>query len=151
MTSIWIDGDACPKAIKDIVFKAANRTKTKCILVANQMVPVPPSPMIKRIIVSQGFDQADQTIIDSTQPGDIVITSDLPLAESCLEKQAHVISPRGELFSSNTIKQKLAMRDFNEVMRGSGIHSGGPKPMGAKEVSQFANHLDSLLMKVKRG
>lgn len=151
MTSIWIDGDACPKVIKDIIFKAVHRTKINCILVANQLMNLPPSPLIKRLVVERGFDAADKAIEDGVSAGDIVITSDLPLAEGCLNKQSHVISPRGELFSTNTIRQKLAMRDFNEVMRGSGIHADGPKPFSPKDIQQFANQLDRLLAKVIRG
>ncbi len=145
--SIWIDGDACPKAIKEIIFKAVRRTQIKCLLVANKLVDVPLSPLIKRIVVEKGFDKADDIISDAVTVGDIVITSDLPLAENCLMKQAKVISPRGELFNINTIKQKLAMRDFNEVMRGSGLHSAGAKPLNAKDINLFANQLDRLLAK----
>lgn len=149
MASIWIDGDACPKVIKEIIFKAAKRTQTKCTLVANQFMSLPPSPLIKRIVADQGFDEADNIIIESVVAGDIVITSDLALADGCLKKQAHVISPRGELYRSSTINQKLAMRDFNETMRGSGLHSGGQKPSTQKETLLFANQLDRLLVKAK--
>lgn len=151
MTSIWIDGDACPKAIKEIIFKAANRTKIKCILVANQLMSLPPSPLIKRLVVERGFDEADKAIVEAVIAGDIVITADLALAEDCLTKHSHVISPRGELFTTNTIKQRLAMRDFNEVMRGSGIHAEGPKSLTPKDIQQFANQLDRLLGRVKSG
>lgn len=147
MANIWIDGDACPKPVKDILFKAAIRTRTPCHIVANQLMTVPSSPFIKRILAEKSFDSADRLIEHSVQAGDIVVTSDLPLVEACLEKQAAVISPKGELFSLNSIKQKLAMRDFNEVMRGSGIHTGGPKPLSAKDISLFANQLDRLLAK----
>lgn len=146
---IWIDGDACPKAIKDIIFKAVNRSKIECVIVANQFINIPLSNLIKRLIVEPGFDKADDKITELVNPGDLVITADLPLAETCLVKQAQVISPRGELYSLNSIKQKLAMRDFNEVMRGSGIHSSGPKAMASKDMSQFANQLDRLLAKMK--
>lgn len=144
---IWIDGDACPRVIKDIIFKAANRTKTKTILVANQFINLPPSPMIKRHIVEQGFDKADKVIEDSVISGDIVVTSDLALAEGCLKKQAHVISPRGEQFSTDSIKQKLTIRDFNELMRSSGLHSGGPRALSSRETHLFAGQLDRLLAK----
>lgn len=147
MTQIWIDGDACPKAVKEIIFKAANRTKTTCMLVANQYIPLPPSPYIKRMIVEQGYDKADDAIADAVIEGDIVITSDLPLADLCLNKNALVINPRGELYSSETIKQKLAMRDFNELMRGSGIHGSGPKQISNRDINDFANSLDRLLAK----
>ena len=150
MITIWIDGDACPKAIKEVIFKAANRTNTLCMMVANQYIALPPSPFIKKMIVEQGFDKADDAIAQSVKPSDVVITSDLPLAESCLSEKAYVISPRGELFSLDTINQKLAMRDFNEVMRGSGIHTSGPKQFSAKDINQFANQLDRLLTKAQK-
>lgn len=150
MVSIWIDGDACPKAIKEIIFKASKRTKVTCTLVANQFIQIPSSPFISRRLVAQGFDQADQVIIDSVQSGDMVITADLALAESCLNKHAYVISPRGEMFSTNSIQQKLAMRDFNEVMRGSGLHAKGQKPLSSGEISAFANQLDRLLAQISR-
>lgn len=148
MTSIWIDADACPKAVKEVIFKAAKRTKIECFVVANQFMSLPANPLVKRIVVEQGFDKADNVIEESVVSGDIVVTADLPLAEACLNKKASVISPRGELFSLNTIKQKLALRDFNEVMRGSGLHSKGMKPLSAKDVTQFANQLDRSLAKI---
>ena len=150
MTSIWIDADACPKIIKEVIFKAAKRTKIECFVVANQFMSLPSNPLVKRIIVEQGFDKADNVIEESVVSGDVVITADLPLAEECLNKKASVISPRGELFSLSTIKQKLAMRDFNEVMRGSGLHSKGMKPLNNKDVTLFANQLDRVLAKLKK-
>jgi uncharacterized protein len=146
---IWIDGDACPKAIKNILLKAAVRTKTECTLVANHFVALPASPFINRKIVEKGFDVADDTIALSIQKNDVVITSDIELASRCLDKQAFAISPRGELYSRETIKQKLAMRDFNETLRGSGLHSGGPSKLDDKAINLFANHLDSLLSRFK--
>lgn len=145
MAIIWIDGDACPKAIKEIIFKAANRTKTQCVIVANQYMSLPPSAYIRRAVVEQGFDKADDFIEASVNAKDIVITQDIPLAKACLDKAAAAISPRGERFTLDTINQKLAMRDFNEVMRGSGIHASGPKALSAQDVNQFANQLDRLL------
>lgn len=150
MNSIWIDGDACPKAIKEIIFKAAKRTKTLCILVANHFQAIPSSPFIKRMMVEQGFDKADDAIAEAVTASDIVITNDLPLADECLQKGAFVISPRGERFNQDTIKQKLAMRDLNENLRSSGIHSGGPKQMSKSDVMQFANQLDRLLNKTSQ-
>lgn len=143
--TIWIDGDACPKAIKAIIFKAAIRTKTVCLFVANHFSPLPRSPFIKRALVEQGFDKADDLIEEKVNASDIVITGDLPLAEACLKKKAYVISPRGKQFDSGSIMQKLAMRDFNETMRGSEIHSGGPAAMSERDVQQFANQLDRLI------
>lgn len=148
MITIWIDGDACPKNIKEIIFKAANRTKTKCIIVANQYMSLPASPYIQRMLVEQGFDKADDAIAEAVKAKDIIITADIPLAEACLNKGGKVINPRGEQFNSDTIQQKLAIRDFNEVMRGSGMHSGGPKQLSNKDINQFANKLDALLAQV---
>ncbi len=144
---LWIDGDACPKLIKNIIFKAAVRTKTACMIVANHFSQIPPSPYIKRQVVEQGFDSADKAIEDAIDANDVVITADLPLAEACLIKKAYALSPRGELFDLGSIKQKLAMRDFNETMRSSGIHSQGPSALGEKDIRQFANALDRLLAK----
>ncbi len=145
MITLWIDGDACPKAVKEILFRAAIRTKTNCILVANHFIPLPKSPFIQLKQVDKGFDKADDLIANHVNKRDIVITSDLPLADTCLSKNAFVISPRGEQYRRDTMKQKLAMRDFNEVMRGSGIHSKGPSALSAKDINQFANQLDRLL------
>jgi uncharacterized protein YaiI (UPF0178 family) len=147
LMAIWIDGDACPKTIKEIIFRAAIRTKQTCYLVANQFILMPQSPYLKRVLVEQGFDKADDAIEERVCPKDLVITSDLPLAEACLNKKAQVLSPRGECYSVETIKQKLAMRDFNEVMRSSGLHSGGPKQLSQREINQFANQLDKFLAK----
>lgn len=145
--TIWIDGDACPKVIKAIIFKAAIRTKTTCHFVANHFSALPRSPFIKRVLVEQGFDKADDMIAERVQEKDIVVTGDLPLAEACLKKKANVISPRGKRFDSGTIMQQLAMRDFNETMRGSELHTGGPAAMNERDVQQFANQLDRLLQR----
>lgn len=147
MPSLWIDGDACPKSIKEIIFKAAKRTRTHCYLVANHFINLPQSPYIHRLLVEQGFDKADDAIEKKVGVNDLVITSDLPLAEACLIKKAVVISPRGEAYSVETIKQKLAMRDFNEALRSSGIHSAGLKQLSSREISLFANQLDGYLAK----
>ena len=143
--SIFIDGDACPKTVKDILFKAANRTRTLCTLVANHYSKVPPSSFIKYRKVDKGFDKADDLIETLVNAKDLVVTSDLPLAEACLLKKAFALSPRGELFDLGTIKQKLAIRDLNETLRASGIHSGGPSQLSEKDIRQFANHLDRWL------
>lgn len=144
---IWIDADACPNTVKDIVFRASKRTQTPVTLVANQYIPKPPSAIIKTVQVSQGFDEADNYIVDNLKPGDLVITGDIPLASDAIDKNAHVINPRGEEYTKENIKQRLNMRDFMEQMRSTGEVSGGPPPMGQAERQQFANTLDRLLAK----
>lgn len=142
---IWIDGDACPNAIKTILFRAAKRTQTELILVANQAVAIPPSPFIKRWIVESGFDVADKKIIESISKGDLVITADIPLADEVVTKKAFALNPRGQLYTDSNIKQILAMRDFNTSMRENGLISSGSRPLSAKEIQQFSNHLDTIL------
>lgn len=145
--NIWVDADACPVAAKEILFKAADRTKTKLTLVANQFIRTPPSLYISMIQVSHGFDEADNTIVEKVAAGDIVITSDIPLASDVIDKGAVAINPRGELYTSANIKQKLNMRDFMDTMRSSGIQTGGQNKYGDKEKQEFANQLDRQLAK----
>jgi uncharacterized protein YaiI (UPF0178 family) len=143
--NLWVDADACPVVIKEILFRAAERTQTEMTLVANQSIPVPPSRYIKTQRVSSGFDVADNEIVKQVQSGDLVITSDIPLASEVIDKGALALSPRGELFTSENIKARLNMRDFLETMRSSGIQSGGPPPLNQSDRQSFANHLDRLL------
>lgn len=142
---IFVDADACPVVIKDIIFRAAERTQTQTLLVANQLVRVPPSRFISAITVSSGFDEADNEIVRRCEAGDLVITADIPLAADVLAKGAHAINPRGEKYHSETIRQKLTMRDFMDTLRGSGIHTGGPPPLSQSDRQAFANQLDKLL------
>ena len=146
---IWVDADACPKVIKDILFRAANRTKTPCELVANQFVAVPPSAYISSRQVPAGFDVADDEIVRCCEPGDLVITADIPLASEVIDKGAQALNPRGELYSKTNIKQRLNMRDFMETMRSSGVQTGGPPPLGSKDKMAFGNALDAWLAKNK--
>ena len=146
---IWIDADACPKVVKEILFRASQRTKTPIIMVANQYIPKPASALIKTVQVSQGFDEADNYIVDNVTAGDLVITADIPLASDAIEKGAHVINPRGEEYTKENIKQRLNMRDFMEQMRSIGEASGGPPPLNQSDRQQFANALDRLLAKAK--
>lgn len=139
---IWIDADACPKVIKEILFRTANRTKTTTQLVANHFVPAPPSPYIKQITVSGGFDEADKYIVLHMNANDLVITADIPLADLVVTKGGFALNPRGELYTLNNIKQHLSIRNHNETLRGGGMISGGPAKLGAKEVQRFANQLD---------
>jgi uncharacterized protein YaiI (UPF0178 family) len=142
---IWVDADACPKAIKDILFRAAQRTQIPLTLVANQPLQTPPSPLIKSIQVSQGFDVADNHIVQQLEAGDLVITADIPLASEVVEKQALALNPRGSLYTKENIRQRLAMRNFMEEMRSTGQVSGGPPPLSQTDRQAFANTLDRLL------
>lgn len=147
---IWVDADACPNVIKNILFRAAERVQIQCILVANQMIAIPPSKWIERRQVAQGFDEADNYIVKSLDAGDIVITADIPLAAEAIEKGAIAINPRGELYTTENIKQRLAMRNFMEEMRSTGVQMGGPATFTQQDKSAFANALDRLLVKHSR-
>ncbi|RUQ36861.1 MAG: YaiI/YqxD family protein [Candidatus Competibacteraceae bacterium] len=142
---IWVDADACPLVIKEILFRAAERTGILLTLVANQAVRVPPSPVIKMLQVARGFDVADAEIIKRLEAGDLVITSDIPLAADALAKGGHVLSPRGELYTLDNIKARLTMRDFLETMRASGVDTGGPPALSQSDRKAFAGQLDRLL------
>lgn len=143
---IWIDADACPKPVKEIVFRAAERRAIETILVANQHIRVPPSRYIRAIQVSGGFDVADDHIAAQAEPGDLAITADIPLAAALVEKKVHVLSPRGQAFTDSNVRQQLAMRDFMDTMRGSGVQmSGGPPAYSERDKQEFANALDRLL------
>lgn len=142
---IWVDADACPKVIKEILFRAAIRTKTLTILVANQAMRTPSSLFIKTKQVSAGFDVADNYIVQTMQHGDLVITADIPLANEVIDKGGMALNPRGELYSKENIKQRLSIRDFNEQLRSSGINAGGPAALSKRDIQTFANCLDQLL------
>jgi uncharacterized protein YaiI (UPF0178 family) len=144
---IWIDADACPVVIKEILFKAAVRTQTLVTMVANQPISKPHSPFIKMLQVSSGFDVADDEIVKLTEKGDLVITSDIPLAAEVIEKGGHALSPRGELHTVDNIRARLNMRDFLDTMRSSGEHTGGPPPLNQADRQAFANQLDRFLVK----
>lgn len=142
---IWVDADACPVVIKDILFRAAERTKIQITLVANQRVSIPNSRFVNFIQVAQGFDVADDEIVKRLNAGDLVITGDIPLAAEVIEKGGHALNPRGEMYSANSIKAQLTMRDFMETMRASGVNTGGPPPLNQSDRKAFANHLDKIL------
>ena len=144
---IWIDADACPVVIKEILFRAAERTGILLTLVANQRIDVPRSRLIKSIQVASGFDAADNEIVKRINPGDLVITSDIPLAAEIIEKQAIALSPRGELYTADNIKNRLTMRDFMDSLRSSGIDTGGPPPLNQGDRKAFADQLDRILSK----
>jgi uncharacterized protein YaiI (UPF0178 family) len=142
---IWVDADACPVAVREILFKAAERTAVELTLVANQAVRIPPSRYIRQRIVPGGFDVADAEIVAQVAAGDLVITSDIPLAADVIAKDAHALSPRGELFTKENVRARLNVRDFMDTMRASGIHTGGPPPLSQTDRKAFADHLDRLL------
>ena len=148
---IWVDADACPVVIKEILFRAADRTQVSLTLVANQAVRVPPSRYIKTIQVSSGFDVADNEIVKSVAPGDLVITSDIPLAAEVIEKEGIALNPRGELYTADNIKNRLTMRDFMDTLRSSGIDTGGPPALSQGDRKAFANQLDRFLSKHATG
>ena len=142
---IWVDADACPAVIKDILFRAAERLKLPLTLVANRLLRVPPSPHIRALQVPMGFDVADNHIVQVVTAGDLVITADIPLAAALVEKGVFVINPRGELYSSENIRERLAMRDFMEGMRGAGVDISGPATLSQADRQAFARQLDRLL------
>ncbi|OJF68311.1 hypothetical protein BK026_05650 [Alteromonas sp. V450] len=142
---IWVDADACPAVIKDILFKAARRTKLPLSLVANHSMSVPPDRHITLTQVPSGFDAADDYIVEKCNAGDLVITNDIPLAADVLAKNALALNNRGEEYDKSSIKQILGMRDFMETMRSSGEHTGGPKAFSQRDKQNFANALDRLL------
>jgi uncharacterized protein YaiI (UPF0178 family) len=148
--AIWVDADACPKVIREILFRAAERTRTAVTLVANQAIETPRSGFVRMLQVAPGFDVADNEIARRAEPGDLVITADIPLAAEVIEKKAEALSPRGEVFSPDTIRQRLNMRDFLDTMRASGINSGGPPPLSASDRQDFANALDRYLARQTR-
>jgi len=148
--TIWVDADACPVVVKEIIFRAAIRTETQTTLVANSFIKVPSSKYITCLQVPQGFDVADNEIVRRTEEGDLVITADIPLAAEVMEKGAIALNPRGERYSDDTIKQTLNLRDFMDTMRSSGEHTGGPPPLNQSNRQAFANELDKYLVQQKK-
>ena len=145
--TIWVDADACPVAIKEILYRVANRAEIPLTLVANKMLRVPPSPWIRAVQVPAGFDVADQRIAQEAVSGDVVVTADVPLAAQVIAKGAVVIDPRGELLNAGTIQERLAMRNFLDSLRSSGVDTGGPPAFSDADRKAFANQLDRLLAK----
>ncbi|MCG2633493.1 MAG: YaiI/YqxD family protein [Gammaproteobacteria bacterium] len=143
---IWVDADACPVVIREILFRAADRTRVETTFVANQLMRVKPSPFIKSIKVASGFDAADNEIVRRCEAGHLIITADIPLAAEILEKGGHALTPRGERYSVDSIGERLNMRDFMESMRSSGVDiRGGPPRLNQTDRQTFANELDRLL------
>lgn len=148
--AIWIDADACPKVIRDIVCRAAERTGIQTTFIANQPLSLPPFPNLRSLQVRQGFDVADDEIARRTQAGDLIVTQDIPLANEVIEKGAVALSPRGELFTASTIKARLNMRDFMDTMRASGVQTGGPPALSHADRKLFADQLDRYLARVRK-
>ena len=144
---IWVDADACPAVIRDVLFRAGERTGVRLTLVANQPLATPPSRVIDMLRVKPGFDVADNEIVRRLTPGDLVITGDIPLAAEVIENGGHAMNPRGESYTAETIRARLNMRDFMETLRASGIPTGGPAALSQTERRHFANQLDAFLAK----
>lgn len=144
---IWVDADACPGVIKDILFRAAQRTGVDMTLVANHVMRIPKKGNISFLKVSSGFDVADDAIVKRLSPGDLVITADIPLAADVIEAGGHALNPRGELYTTDTIKARLSMRDFMDTLRSSGVNTGGPAALSKSDIQAFANQLDAFLAK----
>jgi uncharacterized protein YaiI (UPF0178 family) len=147
---IWVDADACPAVIKEILYRAATRHSLSVSLVANQWLRVPPSPFIRVVQVAQGFDVADSHIVGQAAPGDLVITADIPLAALVIEKHAFALNPRGEFYSTENIRQLLDMRNFMDTLRSSGIATGGPPSFSHADRQRFANQLDRFIAKHRK-
>ena len=147
---IWVDADACPVAIKEILFRAAEREQVQVTLVANQFLRTPPSRFVRAIQVPGGFDVADAEIANRVAAGDLVVTQDIPLAAQVIAKGALAVHPRGELFTPDTIAQRLGMRDFMEELRGAGIDTGGPAAFHPRDKQAFANQLDVWLARLRQ-
>jgi len=142
---IWVDADACPRAVKDILFRAAVRTATPLTLIANQTLLVPPSPHIRSVQVPKGFDVADNEIVRRLAAGDLVITGDIPLAAEVVAKGGHALSPRGERYTKENVGALLNMRDFMDTLRASGVETGGPPALSPADQRAFAAQLDRFL------
>ncbi|WP_413453405.1 YaiI/YqxD family protein [Erwinia persicina] len=147
---IWVDADACPKVIKDVLYRAAEREQIMVTLVANQSLSVPPSRFLRTLRVAAGFDVADNEIVQRVEAGDLVITADIPLAAEVMDKGAVALNPRGERYSDATIRERLTMRDFMDTLRGSGVQTGGPPALNQRDRQQFANELDKWLLQQRQ-
>jgi len=145
---IWVDADACPRVVKEILFRAAERKQVQLTLVANQPLRTPPSPYIDTMIVAAGFDVADDRIVELLSPGDLVVTADIPLAAATIAREGHALNPRGELYTRDNIQERLAVRNMLDELRGCGIDTGGPAALSASDRQAFANQLDKFLARI---
>ncbi len=149
MATIWVDADACPSVIKEVLYRAADRTQTQVVFVANQALRIPASLYLRTVQVEKGFDVADNEIVKRVESGDLVITADIPLASEVVDKCAFALNPRGEFYTIENIRQRLNMRDFMDTMRSSGVQMGGPPALNQKDRQKFANELDIYLQRNK--
>jgi uncharacterized protein len=147
---LWVDADACPGVIKDILYRAAERASLPMVLVANQLLRHPPSPWIRAVQVAKGFDVADNYIAEQVQAGDLVVTADIPLAAAVIDKHAHALNPRGELYSQANIREALDMRNFMDTLRSTGVETGGPAAFNQGDRQNFARQLDRFLARLAR-
>ena len=147
---IWVDADACPRVIKEILFRAAERKQVQLTMVANQPLQLPASPWIGMLVVPAGFDVADDTIVARLKTGDLVVTADIPLAAAAIKKGGHALNPRGEFYTPDNIQERLAVRNMLDELRGSGVEVGGPAAFSLADRQAFANQLDRFLEKQKR-
>lgn len=147
---IWVDADACPNVIKEVLFRAADRTGIMVTLVANQPLKTPPSKFIRTLQVASGFEVADNEIVQRVEKNDLVITADIPLAAEVIEKGGIALNPRGERYTPDTIRERLNIRDFMDTMRASGIQTGGPNTLNQRDRQQFANELDKWLQQASK-
>lgn len=147
---IWVDADACPQVVKEILFRAAERAQVLTTLVANATLRTPPSAFIRSVRVGKGFDVADHWIVQQMQSGDLVITADIPLAAAVIARGAHALDPRGELYSEDNVQERLAVRNLLQELRSTGEILGGPAPFGQSDRQRFANHLDRFLTRRRR-
>ncbi|HEY9878662.1 MAG TPA: YaiI/YqxD family protein [Leptolyngbyaceae cyanobacterium] len=146
---IWVDADACPNVIKEILFRAAKRVEVKTTLVANQTLQIPASPYIDAVQVRAGLDIADNYIAQHLEPGDLVVTADIPLAAEAVAKGAYALNPRGEFYTSDNIRERLSLRNFLDELRSGGVDTGGPPPFNQRDRQAFANQLDRFLVRRK--
>lgn len=147
---IWVDADACPRAVKDIIFKASLRLRVPLCLVANSYLALPSEPLFSSVQVQKGADIADMYIFENITAKDLVITADIPLAARVVEKGATAINPRGEVYTEENVSERLSMRDFMQGLRDNGVDTGGPKPFGPKDKERFANSIDRILTRMLR-
>jgi uncharacterized protein YaiI (UPF0178 family) len=148
MTTVWVDADACPRPVKEILFRAADRRGVDTILVANASMAVPRSARVRALTVPQGFDAADDYIVENAAAGDLVVTQDIPLAAQLVERGVAVINPRGQELDGSNIGERLGVRNLMEEMRGAGLRTGGPPPFGDREKQAFANGFDRVLTRL---
>lgn len=147
---VWIDADACPRGVREVIFRAVRRLELPCVLVANRWMEPPQGPLFSAVVVPKGLDEADSWIITHVEAGEVVITADIPLAAQIVEKGAWGINPRGEVYTEDNVRERLSVRDFMHDLREAGIQTGGPPPFGPKDVQRFAAGFDRLLTSALR-